>query len=66
MKGWRDEGVRKHCINLHLKLSDSQDSQCQDIDGTTLFEELKTLQCFIKKESSRQNALNYYTYMKIN
>jgi hypothetical protein len=42
LSNWDESEILKHCKDLHLKLID-------DIDGQSLFEELKSLQCFLVK-----------------
>ena len=59
LKDWRDEDLMKHCKDLHLKLCDHQNKDSHDIDGVALFEELKALQCFVRKESAPLDVLNY-------
>ncbi|CAF2032918.1 unnamed protein product [Rotaria magnacalcarata] len=64
LKDWRDEDLMKQCKDLHLKLRDHQNKDSHDIDGLALFEELKAMQCFVRKESAPLDVLNYILYTK--
>lgn len=37
----------KHCKDLHLKLTDNSNLHCSDIDGLSLYKEIKSVQCFL-------------------
>jgi hypothetical protein len=65
LKQSKEENILNHCKDLHLKLSNDKDPNDRDIDGTDLFEELKTLKCFRYQNNLNDTFSNIAVVLRI-
>ncbi|KAK9752987.1 hAT family C-terminal dimerization region [Popillia japonica] len=65
LKEWNDDDLLKHCKDLQLKLTNDKNNEDRDIDGNTLFEELKAFYIFMKTDMTPHDILNYIYHNKL-